>query len=278
MLILVISLYSLVIEKEHRLRFGMKMMGLKDSAYYISWFVSFTVMCFLATLVTVFSGMAFQIVMFLETNWFVLFAMFFTFGMCLVCAAFLLSTCVNTGKAALILGFIIMAITFIVNMFVANTAVYRLYGDFVSPAAPALLSLYPPYNFTKIFADISYQTLPTYDNFERVYKPGPGYKWGDLYRNDIEYYGLEGIPPTHHSFYYMLALDIAFLIAAWYLDNILPGATGIPRKTWFFLQPPFYGVKFKTSNSDLATWKQKNLEKLPKDHPLRREYEDVRNP
>lgn len=121
MVILIISLHSLVVEKEEKLRFGMKMMGLRDTSFYISWFASFTVLCFFASLVTVFSGMIFQIVMFLKTNWFILFAMFFTFGMSLICLAFLLSTLVNTGKSALILGFVILAISFILNM-VCHTA------------------------------------------------------------------------------------------------------------------------------------------------------------
>jgi ABC-type multidrug transport system ATPase subunit len=282
MLILVISMYSLVVEKEHRLRFGMKMMGLRDSSYYLSWFISFTVICFITSLITVFSGMIFQIKMFLNTNWFILFALFFTFELCLICAAFLLSTIVNTGKASLILGFIIMAITFVLNMFVANSAsLYNLYGDQISPAAVGFLSLYPPFNFARIFSDIYSMSMPIYDKFERTYVPGPGYKWKDLYR-DIEYTSITGTitpPPTHLNFYYMLAMGIALLIIAWYLDNVLPGATGIPRKPWFFLQPSFYGIKFRrTSTSDLSKWKQEELEQLPKDHPLRREYEDVRNP
>ena len=160
--------------------------------------------------------------------------------------------------------------------FVANgAAVYRLYGDQISKALPVLLSLYPPYNFARIFADISYQTLPQYDKFQRVFKPGPGYKWGDLYRH-IDYYE-QKVPPTHFSFYILLGESLVFLVLAWYLDNVLPGATGIARKPWFFLQPSFYGIRFAKSNNDFSKWKQPELEKLPKDDPLRREYDDVRD-
>jgi ABC-type multidrug transport system ATPase subunit len=276
MIILVISLYSLVIEKEHRLRFGMKMMGLRDTAFYLSWFISFTIMCFITTLITMFSGMIFQIDMFIKSNWFVMFAMFFTFGMCLVCLAFLLSTLVNTGKSALILGFLILAVTFILNMFVGNgAAVYRLYSSIISPAVPRLLSLYPPYDFAKIFSDISYMTLPQYDQYSRKYIPGPGYSWADLYKENT-YFGQQA-PPTANSFYILLGLSAGFLIIAWYLDNVLPGATGIARKPWFFLTPSFYGIQFGKSNES-NTPENPKIVKLPKDDPIRIEYENVHNP
>ena len=281
MIILIMSLHSLVVEKEQRLRFGMKMMGLRDTSFYISWFASFTLMCFVASLVTVFSGMIFQIVMFLKTNWFVLFAMFFTFGMSLVCLAFLLSTLVNTGKSALILGFVILAVSFILNLFVANgAAVYQMYNPVVTRALPIILCFYPPFDFAKIFSDISYKSLPEYNKFTRKYTPGPGFQWSDLY-GENEYFDLTS-PPTANSFYILLGLSAGFLIIAWYLDNVLPGATGISRKPWFFLMPSFYGIRFdgKLLGGDnyQTRWTQEEMLRRPVDDPVRMEYENVRNP
>lgn len=40
-------------EKESKSREGMKMMGLKDSTYFLSWFILFTFICFITTIITV---------------------------------------------------------------------------------------------------------------------------------------------------------------------------------------------------------------------------------
>lgn len=155
-----------------------------------------------------------------------------------------------------------------------------MYNPVISKAAPIILSFYPPFNFAKIFSDISYACLPEYDKFTRSYVPGPGYKWSDLYK-DNEHFELVA-PPTANSFYILLGLSAGFLIIAWYLDNVLPGATGIARTPWFFLTPSFYGIRCQdiraVSDTQFNKWTQDDILKRPADDPVRMEYENVRNP
>ena len=54
--------------------------------------------------------------------------------------------------------------------------------------------LYPPFNFSKSFSDISYKAGSHFDNFEFKWKKGEGYTWSDfterwhgVVRPNIEY-------------------------------------------------------------------------------------------
>jgi len=100
MIILVVCLYSIVLEKEYKLRFGMVMMGLRNSAYWISWFLTFAFLGFIQSWLTIAFGAAFQIYVFLYTDVGALFVSFFIFALCLISIAFLLSTFIQTSKSA----------------------------------------------------------------------------------------------------------------------------------------------------------------------------------
>lgn len=56
MIILVICMYSIVLEKEQKLRFGMQMMGLRNVAYWVSWFITFAVVALIQVLITIAAG------------------------------------------------------------------------------------------------------------------------------------------------------------------------------------------------------------------------------
>lgn len=100
MFILITTMYYVVLEKETRIRVGMMMMGLKNLSYWVSWFICAMIINILACLVTIVFGIICQISFFQNTNFFVLFLTFVTFGMSLIALAFLLSTFVKTAKAA----------------------------------------------------------------------------------------------------------------------------------------------------------------------------------
>jgi hypothetical protein len=80
-------LSDLVGEKEQRLRLGLQLMGARGSAYWLSWFVWSIVMNSVANAVLILSGFAFQISFFTNTNIFVLFFLFGSFGLSCVCMA-----------------------------------------------------------------------------------------------------------------------------------------------------------------------------------------------
>jgi hypothetical protein len=76
-----VLLTEIVMEKEQRLRLGMKMMGLKDSMYWLVWFLTGLIFVFVSTLVLIAAGHACRFDVFKNTNVFVIFLLFFLYGM-----------------------------------------------------------------------------------------------------------------------------------------------------------------------------------------------------
>ena len=71
MVIFISILNSVVSEKEAKLRHGMEMMGLKPCIYWISQYLSYTVLVFFNSLLTVVFGIAFGFTAFKNTSFFV---------------------------------------------------------------------------------------------------------------------------------------------------------------------------------------------------------------
>ncbi|GAU19716.1 hypothetical protein TSUD_78410 [Trifolium subterraneum] len=75
----VLQMSSLVTEKELKLRQAMAVMGLYDSAYWLSWLTWETVVTLISSIIIVLSGMVFQFSFFLKNSFAVLFVLFFLF-------------------------------------------------------------------------------------------------------------------------------------------------------------------------------------------------------
>ncbi len=244
MFVMVLALNAIAVEKETRLRFGMKVIGLKDSSYWFSWFLTLTVISALQTLITIAFGSATQIFIFLSTDFVPIFCLFFIYCLSLVAMAFLLSTFVNTGKSALILGFIILALGFILNTIISNpTLIFQLYDPNTPVILPILFSIYPPFNFAKMLADITTLTQPVLNPVTRVYEGGKQYTFSQMYKW-TDYNGV-AIPPSVHSLWILAANGAVFLILHYYLDKVLPQESGISRNPLFFLFPSYWGIHFR---------------------------------
>ena len=100
---------ALVIEKEFRIKEGMKMMGLTDTVYNLSWlittFFQFTLISILITLVT--SGTVFE-----YSNPIYIFIYFESFSIAIVMMCFLMATFFSRSKTASLLGPMIFFATF----------------------------------------------------------------------------------------------------------------------------------------------------------------------
>ncbi|KAF0979003.1 hypothetical protein FDP41_002073 [Naegleria fowleri] len=277
MIILIVSLNSLVVEKEARLRFAMIMMGMKDSAYFVSWFITFFLICLVFSLVNVIGGMIFGISIFLKGNFLILLILFFCFSFSLICFAFLLSTFIKESKSALVLGFTVLAISFILNLFVSNgSVVYQLYSPDVTPAFRVILSFYPPFNFAKVFTDIATKTLPVYDEVQRKFVPGPGYTFDDFFNGSNTY---DYVPKSYVGILVLICDGLLFLLIYWYCDNVISDANGVRKSPIFFLYPSYWGIDKLVmhlfgKNKDLNI---KTNEKQDEEDYQSMETEDVRN-
>jgi hypothetical protein len=89
-----------VYEKEHKLRQGMRMMGLRGSIYWAAWFIHSQIINILSTLLLIAAGMACDFAFFRYTNFFVLFLVFWVFAWTMSHLAFLIATLIPTTKLA----------------------------------------------------------------------------------------------------------------------------------------------------------------------------------
>lgn len=92
---------ALVLEKEGRIKEGMKMMGLSDTVYNLSWLITslfqFTIVSILITLVTADN-------VFEYSNKFIVFLFFEVFSLAIINFCFLLATLFSKSKSASLLG------------------------------------------------------------------------------------------------------------------------------------------------------------------------------
>lgn len=277
MTVLINSLNALVVEKENNIVFGMKVMGMKTAAYWISWAITFLVVAVVTTLLTIGVGAATQIYYFLQVNFFLNFAIFFFFTLSMISMAFLLSTLVNTGKAALILGFIVLAISFILNAILAQPIfVQLLFADEIPKVIPIILTFYPPFNFAKIFADMG-KTAPVFDPKTRTYKAGESYTFHDAYQW-TKVGGKEVVPPMAYTIWCLVGNSAIFLVVGWYLYNVLPQDSGIKQPPWFFILPSYWGIRFKKKHrihGGLYASSREEIEEM--DDDVRNAYDAARD-
>eukprot|EP00818_Percolomonas_sp_WS_P008966 CAMPEP_0117451158 /NCGR_PEP_ID=MMETSP0759-20121206/8859_1 /TAXON_ID=63605 /ORGANISM="Percolomonas cosmopolitus, Strain WS" /LENGTH=1095 /DNA_ID=CAMNT_0005243741 /DNA_START=152 /DNA_END=3436 /DNA_ORIENTATION=+ len=295
---LVISMQMLATEKESMLRFGMVMMGLSSVSYWLSWLITFAFMAVLTTLSTIISGYIFQIHFFLRSNFLSLFFLFYIFSISLIAVAVLLSTFTNRGRSALILGFLVLSVSFILNQFLASQEfVIILFSPVCSDIGDSrqfcvqswvrtirvLLYFYPPFNFAKMFVDIQQATSSVYDPLvESFVAPDSGYSVADMF-NSISItntFNIDNLPPSFHSLLLLIMNIAIFLIIGLYLDAILDNNTGVQHKPWFLLKPSFWGITiFSGKKRVTAESNSKSEEELAEmDEDVRKQYDMVRNP
>ena len=128
----VILVYQLAAEKEKKLKQGMRFMGLQSKVYWLSWLITHLIYCFITTILLIGThapprlqsiegttcllthssrccgaraagGYACKFAFFWDTNFFVLFFVFYLFSISMVSFAFFISTFVNTSAQADIL-------------------------------------------------------------------------------------------------------------------------------------------------------------------------------
>jgi ABC-type Na+ transport system ATPase subunit NatA len=256
MFILITTMYFIVLEKENYIRIGMMTMGLKNMPYWVSWFICSMGINILNGLVTIVFGHICRLAFFRLTDFLVLFLMFTSYGMSLIALGFLLSTLVRSAKAAckfnlifhnlVILGFVIFAVSFILNLFLTSgRVIYLLYGDTPFPFY-VLFAFYPPYNFAKIFADISLVSSKVFDSDSGSYIDGPGYILSQFTKLNVDS-SKNLAPASIDSLYWLWANTAIFLAIAWYLDYVSP-AGDHQKAPWFFLDPQFWGLRWCSPN------------------------------
>jgi len=96
----VILLYNVCMEKDLLLRRGLRVIGLKDNIYWLSWLISAVIITFVAVVVLLASGYASRLEFFTNTDVSVVFVVFFLYSAAIVTLAFFSSVFISKAKSS----------------------------------------------------------------------------------------------------------------------------------------------------------------------------------
>ncbi|XP_046440757.1 ABC-type organic anion transporter ABCA8-like [Daphnia pulex] len=211
-------------EKEKKIKEGLRMMGLNDSVYWLSWFLVYLVFVIVLTLVA--TGILYGMKVFQNSNVGLIYLLFILYDISVLMLAFLMTTFFDKARVAGIFG--AMAVSFLNLFYYIQVAT----GDATPKWLYWFLALISPTGFAlgmdkALLLEITTPTGVTVDTLWA----GPGL-------------------PLAGS-YIMLSFDIVFyFFLAYYLDNVLPSEYGAKRAPYFFLLPSFWRKSPKTINLD----------------------------
>ncbi|KMT02071.1 hypothetical protein BVRB_9g208000 [Beta vulgaris subsp. vulgaris] len=225
----VFQLSSLVMEKELKLREAMSMMGLYDTAYWLSWLAWEGVLVVVSSIFIVLFGMMFQFDFFLHNNFAILFLVFFLFQLNMTVFAFALSAFISQSSSATNIGFY----NFIIGLITQIVTAFGFpYSDSFSQTYRVIWSFYPPNLLAKALNMLTDATRTSQD---------PGVSWSGRTRcapNDDDC-----ILTMNDVFIWLLGTFVMWFVLALYFDNIIPNPYGVRKSVFYFLYPGYWTGK-----------------------------------
>ncbi|KAL5467673.1 hypothetical protein EMCRGX_G031936 [Ephydatia muelleri] len=251
----IMMMYNVVSEKDLKLRQGLKLIGLKDSVYWLSWAITGLIIALISTLVLMASGYACQLSFFWNTNFLINFLLFFIYSGSMVPLAFFASVFIKSVSLAVSIAMLIFVIGLLVMTLLSNSFLLtQLFATASVRGLVVVLSFLPPFHLAKAIADIGIAGSDTDAN--GLPQTPHHYGWAEFVTtrkaiiftfspnssddNAMTNYETFDMPPTYYAFVYMVLDALLYGVLAWYLDAVLRGNHGIPRKFYFFLLPSYW--------------------------------------
>ena len=201
---LCLYVYRMVAEKESRAKEGMKIMGLGETTYFLSYFLQYLVINIFVSLINAI------IVRFIFTKFpfYFLYIVFFLWAMDVFALAFFYQSFIDSTRYALILSLLIYFIMYFLSM--------ACIKETAAKSVKIGLSFFPP-----VAIEVGIVMIGEFESHFRKYKP-------KYFTNVYTNYSL-GI------MFLMLFVDFfIYLFLGYYLQNVLPHQYGI-RKPFYFL-------------------------------------------
>nr|XP_050848484.1 cholesterol transporter ABCA5-like [Vespula vulgaris]XP_050848485.1 cholesterol transporter ABCA5-like [Vespula vulgaris]XP_050848486.1 cholesterol transporter ABCA5-like [Vespula vulgaris] len=205
-------LILIVGEKEKKIKEGMKIMGLKDSVFWMSWFIIYGVFVLLLSAVGVI--LLFTLQMFQHTHFLPIFLLVVLYSISIVMFAFMITPFFDNSRTAGVLGnfaVTILSLMYFIQVFINDSSSVSFWlVSLLSPTGVALAM------DKALVLDLQGQGV----NFDNLWC-GPGIPFGGSL--------------------IMMTLDI-FLYGylAYYLDSVIPSEYGTKRSPWFCFTPGFW--------------------------------------
>jgi hypothetical protein len=195
----------IVSEKHTKIREVMRMMGLSDTTYWASWFVFYTI---IVTIISLLSTFMICFKVFPHSNWLLIFLLFWLFGMSLFGYIMFIQSLFSVPRTASIMSILIYFFTSFLD-FTVNSAYIEQYRKIMA-------SILPTIGMSRSLSNIS-----------RFEKAGIGLHLDNLSEVYVNYSIL--------SAYYMFILGMVLsTVTGIYLTNVLPTTTIGLRLKWYY--------------------------------------------
>ena len=206
---LILYVLKMVVEKESRSKEVMKIMGMGEGTYFLSYFVEFFIVNIIYALAV---GYISQITFIYIPYWYLVLYLWL-FGLNIFALAFFCQSFMDTTRLALIVSCLIYCL-----MLFVSAAVYE---DNIKKTYKVISALLPPVNLLL--------GAFTIGEFERMYFH---FESKDVTSNYLNY--------SLSTCYIMFTIDFfIYLFLGYYLQNVIPHEYGV-AKPWYFIFLPSY--------------------------------------
>ncbi|KAL1502488.1 hypothetical protein ABEB36_007623 [Hypothenemus hampei] len=204
-------LILIVGEKEKKIKEGMKIMGLYDSVFWLSWFIIYAIFVLLLTIIC--CSLLFALNIFTNSSFIMVFTLIFLYCLSIIMFGFMLTPFFDKSRTAGILGnfaVTILSLLYFIQVFVRDSSSLALWiVSLISPAGFALAM------DKALLLDLA----------------GDGVKMANVW---------DGPMPIGGSLI-MMAVDVVLYgLIAFYLDSVVPSEHGVKRSPFFCFSPLFW--------------------------------------
>ncbi|XP_030747414.1 ATP-binding cassette sub-family A member 5-like [Sitophilus oryzae] len=208
-------LILIVGEKEKKIKEGMKIMGLYDSVFWLSWFIIYAIFVLLLTII--YCSLVFALNIFTNTSFGMIFLLIFMYSLSIIMFGFMITPFFDKSRTAGILGnfaVTILSLFYFIQVFARDSSSIALWMvSLISPAGFALAM------DKALLMDLAGQGV----NLSNVWD-GPDMPFGGSL--------------------IMMAVDVVLYgFIAYYLDNVVPSEHGVKRSPFFCFNPSFWCTK-----------------------------------
>jgi ATP-binding cassette subfamily A (ABC1) protein 3 len=230
-------------EKASKAREGMKIMGLSDSPYWISWFIYYFSVCLV---ISILCSILLSLALFPNSSWFYLFLYLFLYGMSLFSFSVLIASFLQRPRIACTLATLIHFLTYFMDLPIA--------GEDISLTVKGAFSFIP-----NIAMSLATQSMA------RLESGGEGLRSSTLNEESLGY-------RVSIAFSWWIIMFFVQLFLALYLDNVLPKEFGKTQHPCFmFTKEYWFGV-----NRGKGTGHEKLLEEADEElDGTNRDFEGV---
>ena len=238
---LILFVLKMVVEKESRSKEVMKIMGMGEGTYFLSYFVEY----FIINIVHCFSVGFFSYLTFIKIPYFVHVLYLWLYGLDIFALAFFCQSFMDTTRLALI----VTALVYCLMIFFSAA----VYDENIKTIYKTLASVFPPVNLL-LGAFIFGKFEGKYYNFHQK----------DINKTYLNY--------KISTCYIMFAIDFfIYLFLGYYLQNVIPHEYGMAKPFYFLFTPSYWcGEKEKEEEQKVEIYNEDKEEnkKVKKDEDL----------